>query len=77
MNFLGRGIYADRFKKGYTVRVHKADGTVEERNVPAEDGTVVLALDVRKYFPDSKAVNIALRALIKRLPHKRSSSGES
>jgi hypothetical protein len=34
------------------------------QHVKLEEGTVLLEPDVRKYFPDSDAVNSALRCLI-------------
>jgi hypothetical protein len=59
-----RGKYAAALKKnGYTVRVHKSDGTFDEKRVAGES-LVSLDPDVQAYFPDSKAVNRALRKLI-------------
>jgi hypothetical protein len=56
--------------RGYVVRIHKADGTTEVREIDRE-GSVVLEPDVRKHFPNSKAVNRALRKLIDSLPQSR------
>ena len=54
-----RGKYAAALKKnGYTIRVYRPDGTVKEKRVL---GKRVVSLD---YFPDSRAVNRALRKLI-------------
>jgi hypothetical protein len=36
-----------------------------------EEGAVMLEPDVREYFPDSEAVNKALRSLIMLIPQKR------
>jgi hypothetical protein len=36
-----------------------------------EEGAVVLAPDVRDYFPNSDTVNQALRTLIRLIPRKR------
>lgn len=59
-----RGKYAAALKKnGYTLRVYKSDGTIEEKRVPGES-LVSLDPDVQAYFPDSRAVNRALRKLI-------------
>jgi hypothetical protein len=55
---------------GYILRIHKPDGTTEVREIDRE-GSVVLEPDVRKYFPNSKAVNRALRTLIELLPQNR------
>jgi chemotaxis receptor (MCP) glutamine deamidase CheD len=39
-----------------------------------EEGTVMLQPDVREYFPDSEAVNTALRSLITLMAHMPSKS---
>jgi hypothetical protein len=56
--------------EGYTVHVHRADGTTIVQHFTLEEGTVMLQPDVREYFPDSEAVNKALRCLIPLLPKK-------
>ncbi|HXI25627.1 MAG TPA: hypothetical protein VNG71_17300 [Pyrinomonadaceae bacterium] len=55
---------------GYVIRIRKPDGTTEVREIDRE-GSVVLEPDVRKYFPNSKAVNRALRTLIEIIPSGR------
>ena len=55
---------------GYTIRIHKQDGTTEIKQAKRE-GSVVLEPDVQKYFPNSQAVNRALRALITLFPRER------
>ena len=55
----------------HTVRVTKADGTVEERHFTLDDGAVMLDPDLRVRFPDSESVNKALRCLIPLLPKKQ------
>jgi hypothetical protein len=65
-----RGKHHKALQEGYTIRIHKADGTIVEKYVGGK-GTVTLAPDVREYFPSSKAVNRALRTLISIIPHKR------
>ena len=68
----GRGKHHLAYQSGYTVRIHKADGSiVEEEHLPPPR-TVVLDPDVFAYFPDSESVNRALRALIEIVPQKRS-----
>jgi hypothetical protein len=57
-------------EQGYIVRIHNEDGTVTERHVAGER-MVVLEPDVYEYFPNSQAVNSALRALISLVPEKR------
>lgn len=59
-----RGKYYKPLHRGYTVHVHKADGTTIVQHFKLEEGTVMLQPDVREYFPDSEAVNTALRSLI-------------
>jgi len=59
-----RGKYAAAMKKnGYTIRLYRAGGRVEEKRVLGES-LVSLDPDVQAYFPDSTAVNRALRKLI-------------
>lgn len=72
-----RGKYAKAYEKGHTVTVHKADGTSIVQHFTLEEGAVLLAPDVREYFPDSESVNNALRSLIAIAPKKkrRTSSG--
>lgn len=65
-----RGKYYRAYRQGYTVTIHKADGTVEVQSFKPEAGAVVLDQDVRKYFPDAEAVNQALRSLIALIPQK-------
>src|SRR5690348_1829688 len=59
-----RGKHAAAMRDGYTMVVHHSDGTTEVREITPRPGTVVLDPDVRAYFPDSEAVNRALRGLI-------------
>jgi hypothetical protein len=59
-----RGKHHHALGQGYTVKVHQTDGTTLVQHFKLEEGTVVLEPDVRKYFPDSEAVNTALRCLI-------------
>ena len=65
-----RGKHYKSRLRGYALRIRKADGTIEEREIDRE-GSVVLEPDVRKYFPNSKAVNRALRTLIELIPENR------
>lgn len=60
-----RGRFYRPLDKGYTVHVTKKDGTVVVNHYTLAEGTVLLAPDVLEYFPDSEAVNEALRLLIK------------
>ena len=59
-----RGKHAPAMRDGYRMVIHRSDGTTEEREVTPRPGTVVLDPDVRAHFPDSEAVNRALRRLI-------------
>jgi len=69
-----RGKHHQAYQRGYQVIIHKTDGTTEVRDFTLPEGTVILAPDVRAYFPDSEAVNRALRGLIEILPQQRASS---
>ena len=63
-----RGKYFDAYQQGHTVRVHQDDGSVTTQYFTLEEGAVMLAPDVREYFPDSESVNQALRGLIGLIP---------
>jgi len=65
-----RGKYYKAYRAGHTVEIHQADGTTIVQHFQLEDGAVLLEPDVREYFPDSEAVNKALRCLIPLLPKK-------
>jgi hypothetical protein len=39
-------------REGYTVTIHKEDGTTLVQNFTLQENTVVLDSDVRAYFPD-------------------------
>jgi hypothetical protein len=66
-----RGKHARALQQGYTVKVHRLDGstTVQHLNLP--EGAVILEPDVQEYFPDAESVNHALRTLIELIPSKR------
>lgn len=65
-----RGKYYQPYRQGHTVKIGEKDGTVNVRYFTLEDGAVMLEQDVREYFPDSEAVNAALRSLIALAPSK-------
>ena len=69
-----RGKYYKAYRKGHTVKIHQEDGSTMIKHFTLEDGAVMIEPDVRKYFPDSEAVNRALRRLIpilsKKIPPK-------
>ena len=66
-----RGKHSRALRQGHTVKIHKSDGTTIVQHFKLEEGTVILEPDVRRYFPDSEAVNAALRCLIPLLATKR------
>jgi len=73
-----RGKHYRPLHKGYTVHVHKKDGTTVINHYRLEKGTVLLEPDVRVYFPDSESVNAALRSLIQlisEMPHSNKPYG--
>ena len=59
-----RGRHYKPLHEGYAVHIHRADGTTIVQQFKLEEGTVMLQPDVRAVFPDSEAVNTALRSLI-------------
>jgi hypothetical protein len=66
-----RGKHYKSMEQGYTIKIHKSDGTTVVKHVKPANGAVMLAPDVLEYFPDSEAVNKALRSLIALIPNKR------
>lgn len=72
-DFMGgvRGKHYRAMQAGYTITIHKADGTAVVKDVMPKEGAVVIEPDIRVYFPDSDSVNRALRCLIPLLPKKR------
>jgi hypothetical protein len=65
-----RGKYYRAYRQGHTVKIFQDNGTVSIQHFTLEDGAVLLEPDVRQYFPDSEAVNHALRTLIALVPAK-------
>ncbi|MBI5051636.1 MAG: hypothetical protein HZB52_00005 [Chloroflexi bacterium] len=65
-----RGKHYKARMQGYTIKIHKADGTPVVQQIKP-DKAVKLAPDVREYFPNSQSVNRALRGLILLVPAKR------
>lgn len=65
-----RGKHYQARLNGYTIKIHKKDGTTLVKQIKRVGG-IRLEPDVEKYFPDSKAVNDALRTLITLFPEKR------
>jgi len=71
-----RGKHCRAMQAGYTVTVHRADGTTVTKDVMPKRNAVLLEPDVQAHFPDSKSVNKALRCLIPLLPKKTWSKSE-
>ena len=69
-----RGKHYRAMQAGYTITIHRADGTTLVKEVKPVKGAIVLEPDVQKYFPDSDSVNAALRSLIRLVPRKRKST---
>ncbi|MCG6535698.1 MAG: hypothetical protein L7F78_13615 [Syntrophales bacterium LBB04] len=69
-----RGKYYEAYREGHKVVIHREDGTKSVQYFKLEDGAVMLDPDVRKYFPNSQAVNKVLKSLIEIIPTKRRAS---
>jgi hypothetical protein len=65
-----RGKHYHAMQAGYTITIHKADGTRVIKEVRPKEGGVILEPDVRQYFPDSESVNTTLRSLIRLIAKK-------
>jgi hypothetical protein len=72
-----RGKHYQDYQRGHTVKIHKTDGSTLVQHFKLEEGAVVLAPDVRKYFPDAETVNEALRSLIRLIPQGRRKPGKA
>lgn len=66
-----RGKYYQAMRNGYTIHIHREDGTILVQHITRPEGTVTLDPDVKAYFPDAEAVNTALRSLIQLIPTKK------
>ena len=66
------GKHYHAMQSGYTITVHQPDGKTLVKEVRPRGDAIILAPDVREYFPDSESVNTALRSLIELIPKKRS-----
>ena len=66
-----RGKHFQAFQQGYTIHIHKRDGTVQEKRYAPTPRLIELDEDVYAYFPDAATVNRALRALIEIAPRKQ------
>jgi hypothetical protein len=69
-----RGKYFKSYREGRAVRIQREDGSVVIQHFTLEDGAVMLEPDVRKHFPDSDAVNAALRTIISLTPKHRAAA---
>jgi hypothetical protein len=66
-----RGKHAQALQHGYTIKIHQPDGTTVIEEVRPIEDVVILDPDIREYFPDSRSVNDALRALVKLIPARK------
>ncbi len=69
-----RGKHFRAYREGHTVTVHKEDGTTVTQQFKPDADAIILEPDVQEYFPDSEAVNRALRSLIALIPQKQKRS---
>jgi hypothetical protein len=65
-----RGKHYQAYRNGHTVSIHHPNGTTSVQLFKLDEGAVMLDPEVREYFPDSEAVNSALRGLIALIPQK-------
>ena len=67
-----RGKHYKAMEAGYTITIHKEDGTTIVKDIKPKPGTIVLSPELRPYFPNSEAVNRTLRSLVTLIPRKAS-----
>jgi hypothetical protein len=65
-----RGKHYSASRRGHTAVIHKEDGSTVIQHFSIDSNAIILEPDVRRYFANSKAVNEALRSLIKLIPQK-------
>ena len=63
-----RGKHYQQYKQGHTVNIYYEDGTKITKKFEPENDVIIRDPDVKKYFPNSEAVNSTLRSLIKLIP---------
>lgn len=66
-----KGKYAESYRAGHTVTIHREDGSTVVQDFKSEGAAILLEPDVQEYFPDSEAVNNALRCLIPILQNRQ------
>ena len=59
-----RGKHHKAYRRGHSVHISKRDGSTTVQHFGLADGAVMLDPDVKASFPDSEAVNAALRSLM-------------
>lgn len=72
-----RGKHDKAMEAGYTITIHKRDGTTVVKDVKPKPGTIVLSPELRPYFPNSESVNRVLRSLVTLIPRKESTAKKS
>jgi hypothetical protein len=66
-----RGKHFKAMQAGYTITIHKADGSKIIKEIKPSKEVVSLEPDVQLYFLDSNSVNAVLRTLIQLIPAKK------
>jgi hypothetical protein len=66
-----RGKHYKTYRSGHSISILKENGSTDIQFFGLKDGAVMLDPDILKYFPNSEAVNKALRALITIMPEKQ------
>lgn len=61
-----RGKHYRKLQNGHKTVVTKSDGSL----LTSETRPIVLAADLREFFPDSKSVDRALRGLVDLIPNR-------
>lgn len=69
-----RGKYRHLIGQPHTLKIHHPDGSVTVETVQP---SIELDPDVRQYFPNSEAVNKALRGLIELIPERENQFSSS
>lgn len=63
-----RGKHFREYQQGYTVTITHPDGSQTVEQATPDSSVIVLDPDLRRYFPNSEAVNRTLRTLLTIIP---------
>lgn len=67
-----RGKHFKAYRQGHEVHIHAANGSTSVQYFTEEEGAIMVDPDLKPFFPDSQAVNKALRTELRRTTQRNS-----